>query len=155
MGRAAFAVRFLSPHSSAQARILSLEARGSKGGGVVVSNGASGGNLGGAADGDLSAVGGFIFRVSGAFTCGPAPPCVGGVVAGRGLDAGLFCFEAGMAGRAARGVGFASCSARDAGALERHRPAMSAATAMAIGGCDLRATFIVSPRASAFARLCS
>jgi hypothetical protein len=45
MGRAVFVARFIFSHSSAQARILSLDARGNSGGGVDVSTGGSGGNL--------------------------------------------------------------------------------------------------------------
>lgn len=84
IGRFAFALRFNFPHSSAQARMLSREARGNVGGGVEASIGGSGGSpvcAGGAGAafgaacwmGAFAGAAGLFVTGAGVRRCAPAP----------------------------------------------------------------------------------
>jgi hypothetical protein len=111
-----FVRRFKSSHSSAQARILARLARGSDGGGFVVSRGASGGSLVGLSTlGAGSAAGGFGVGLTGGFG---AADCLAVGFAG----AGFVVF--GLVGDAGEG---AVCACAGAGAM-RSAPATQPAT---------------------------
>jgi hypothetical protein len=123
-----FVRRFKSSHSSAQARIFARLARGSDGGGFVVSTGASGGSLVG-----LSTLGGG--SAAGGLTGGfGAADCLGVGFAG----AGFVVF--GLVGDAGEG---AVCACAGAGAMNS-APATQPATSPENDDAVLSATAMFS-----------